>query len=220
MTTATAPSMTPREHLADHLLSAILEHAVTARPEMDGTEVVTVEVINELFQRKHWPHVTDQAADVRTPAKIVVTAVCPACHQTAAITMTVNPELRVESSSSTLRLHAKAKPGSHTCGQVSAELGNGQTEAFDMADLVDEEGVVQAEVLRDLLELVGETVSLETVEGWTEPQREEVRAWAAAVHLNASDHDDIEVPPRPKPLWDADSEDVVDPDDGEEPKPE
>lgn len=39
--------------------------------------------------------------------------------------------------------------------------------------------------------------ALATVIGWTPEQREEAERWAGAVHLAASDNDDVEVPPRP-----------------------
>lgn len=39
--------------------------------------------------------------------------------------------------------------------------------------------------------------ALEVVRGWTPQQREEAERWAGAVHLAASDNDDVTVPPRP-----------------------
>jgi hypothetical protein len=49
----------------------------------------------------------------------------------------------------------------------------------------------------DLLALVCVSVPQEQVEGWTEEQRQQAARWAVAVHLSASDNDDVEVPPRP-----------------------
>jgi hypothetical protein len=55
--------------------------------------------------------------------------------------------------------------------------------------------------LHDLLTLVlDEPPSVEVIEGWDEATRDAVVAWASASHLNASDHDDIEVPPMPSVL--------------------
>lgn len=61
------------------------------------------------------------------------------------------------------------------------------------------------EVLRDLIELAGFSidVTLATIATWTDPQCQQVEAWAAAVHVAASDNDDVQVPPMPeflKPL--------------------
>lgn len=39
--------------------------------------------------------------------------------------------------------------------------------------------------------------SLKEIEAWSQGQREAAHDWAAAVHLKAGDHDDVEVPPRP-----------------------
>lgn len=55
-------------------------------------------------------------------------------------------------------------------------------------------------VLLDLLHLAdtgGECVTLEDIAGWTDEQCQYAEQWAAAVHLRASDNDEVEVPPRP-----------------------
>lgn len=202
MTTATAPSMSPRESLADHLHEAILEAATTIEGgPLDGREVVELEQVNRIFLRENWPPIDFGGADVRTPARIVVEARCPKCYQTASILMTVNPILTVDQHTSTLKLKATAKPATHTCGQVSAELGaNGAEQiVFDFEELRDVQGLVKADVLRDLLLLVGEDVAAEIIDNWTEPQREEVSRWAGAVHLAASD-EEVDVPARPELL--------------------
>lgn len=49
----------------------------------------------------------------------------------------------------------------------------------------------------DLLALVCVTVSEDQAREWTEEQRQQAARWAGAVHLSASDNDDVEVPPRP-----------------------
>ena len=210
--TATAPSMSPREELADHLHDALLEAATTLEGgPLDGREVVELEEVNRIFMRENWPSINFHGGDVRTPSRVVVESGCPRCYQTSSILMTIDTELRVDHSGSTLRLHAKAKPASHTCGQVSAELGANGQEAFDFAELTDADGVIQPEVLRDLLLLVQEDVTVETIEGWTEPQRAAVRAWAGALHLRASDND-VDVPARPAFL--DDGEEIVTDEDG------
>lgn len=73
------------------------------------------------------------------------------------------------------------------------------------ADLLaeDEETLVEpAEVIRDLLLVVGVTVSEETVKGWDIPTRRAVQEWASATHLAASDNE-VTVPPRPAILDEA-----------------
>jgi len=57
---------------------------------------------------------------------------------------------------------------------------------------------ITAYVLSDLLLLVGVDCPADAIEDWTPGQIEQAREWAASVHLQASDNDDVEVPARPK----------------------
>lgn len=50
----------------------------------------------------------------------------------------------------------------------------------------------------NILMLTDADVSLDVVKGWTPEQRYQAEEWAGAVHMSASDNDDIEVPPRPE----------------------
>jgi hypothetical protein len=51
---------------------------------------------------------------------------------------------------------------------------------------------------RNCLSLVSDTkASMELIATWTDKQCQEAEEWALAVHLNASDNDDVVVPPRP-----------------------
>lgn len=57
-----------------------------------------------------------------------------------------------------------------------------------------------SETLHDLLLLVLEEVNVPTVDEiskWSQTRKDEVSTWAAAIHLRASDHHDIVVPPKP-----------------------
>lgn len=53
-------------------------------------------------------------------------------------------------------------------------------------------------VVVDLLSLAGVTVEKETVEQWSDEQRREAARWAVTLHLKASNHEDVEVLPRPE----------------------
>lgn len=57
---------------------------------------------------------------------------------------------------------------------------------------------ITADVLSDLLSLVGVDCPVEAISDWTFEQMEQAREWAAGVHLQASDNDEVEVPLRPK----------------------
>lgn len=91
--------------------------------------------------------------------------------------------------------------------------------ATPLALLIDEglwEGMAQPEqeeqaggllpsALQDLLSLVedefpADMPRLATVEAWTPEVRKDVQEWAMAVHLVASDNDDVEIPPLPEVL--------------------
>lgn len=50
---------------------------------------------------------------------------------------------------------------------------------------------------QDLLLLVSHDAPIEQIATWTDDQVKSVEEWASAVHLNASDNDDVEVPSRP-----------------------
>lgn len=54
----------------------------------------------------------------------------------------------------------------------------------------------------DILQLIhqGEDIPLSTIEGWTDEQCKQAEDYAGAVHLKASDNDDVVVPPIPEHL--------------------
>lgn len=146
MTTPAHPStMTPREALADALHAALLDAVLTVDGgELDGTEVVKVSEIGRVFQRSNWPELNVHGADARTPARVVVTAECPNCHETAAILVNLSAQLTVTDAGSALKVAASTKATSHLCGQTSAELEDGQVTIADLlgsatADETDED---------------------------------------------------------------------------------
>lgn len=64
---------------------------------------------------------------------------------------------------------------------------------------------VKAEALRDLLLLVDDEFPahlpvLATIRSWSTETQRDVQRWAMAVHLVASDNDDVEIPPMPEVL--------------------
>jgi hypothetical protein len=62
----------------------------------------------------------------------------------------------------------------------------------------DDREPVRVEVVRDLLLLCGVTVPIEIVAAQTQGDRDRAARWAAAVHLRASDNDDVEEVVRPQ----------------------
>lgn len=100
---------------------------------LDGESVVRKASFDAAFDEP-LPAATDHAADVVTPARIVVSAECPKCGMPATIALLVSSELRVDSTGSTLRLKGKSKETSHTCGQMTT-FDSGQS-SFELADIV------------------------------------------------------------------------------------
>lgn len=66
------------------------------------------------------------------------------------------------------------------------------------------DGIVNAEICHIALHLVGNIAlpAREEVAGWTQSQLDRAYDWAMRLHLNASDNDDVIVPPRPDWLHD------------------
>jgi hypothetical protein len=75
--------------------------------------------------------------------------------------------------------------------KVSDLIGKAQETQEDLGDLDDD-------ALKDLLCLVDVDVPLEVVRGWSPLDRALVEEWASAVHLSASDNDDVKVPAMPQ----------------------
>lgn len=92
--------------------------------------------------------------------------------------------------------------------QTAAELVAPMTfeEAARQKGLGDLQFEATPAIVSDLLLLIGATdrravrPSLEEITAWTSEEREEVAAWAAALHAFASDNDEVEVPPYPAVL--------------------
>jgi hypothetical protein len=85
-------------------------------------------------------------------------------------------------------------PATH-CVMSIAELPS-EEETAALADI--------PEITFNLLSLAAvpgtREITLEQVEAWTPAERHEVEQWAAAIHVAASDNDDVEIPPTPAVL--------------------
>lgn len=87
-------------------------------------------------------------------------------------------------------------------GVDTAELYEADLEALSREDL-DAEVVLDMLLLTDLWPDQSEqdsditTDRLAWISQWTQEEMDEVAAWAGAVHTNASDHPEVQIPPRP-----------------------
>lgn len=99
-----------------------------------------------------------------------------------------------------------------TCGEMDsrrvAEFAAAEFEAADVEFTVLPVGTwwdegekqlapIEPFVLVDLLSLASITVNEDTVEEWTQDEREEAASWASAVHADAGDNDVANIPTKP-----------------------
>ncbi len=105
----------------------------------DGVPVVTRKDLDEAIEAAFGlpiPPPDERTAEVSTPAVVLVSAFCPRCSLPATIPVTIGPELRVDADGAEIRLKAKAKARSHTCGQLLLPVAlDGQTD-FGLDDIV------------------------------------------------------------------------------------
>jgi hypothetical protein len=129
---------TPTEALHRHLLEQLKAKSQTVEGgPWDGISVITNADLEAVFG-EDLPPATGHGAEVMTPARVVVDAYCPRCHQPSTIALLITTELRVDSSGATLRLIGKSKPASHLCGQSALGLNgreDGQ-EDFGLEDII------------------------------------------------------------------------------------
>ncbi len=83
---------------------------------------------------------------------------------------------------------------------VATYVLGGGFQAEEVKEQKGGEGEGEIEVLGDLLSLCGIYVDSDTIRGWTPAEREAVSDYAGALHLNASDNDDVEMPETPECL--------------------
>lgn len=170
---------------------------------LDGIEVVTMGTLRDQVTAAlliDLPPASERYAEVSTPANVTVDALCPECREPTEILVRLFPSLTVEEGVTKLAVKASSKAVNHMHGQQPLNL-EGQQD-FGLADVVGPVPTIeQLETLLllvlpdELCEAVPSTVAME---GWSDLDKREVAAWAAAVHLVASDNDDVEIPYRPE----------------------
>lgn len=130
------PTDSPRYALRDHYREELTEAATKVEGgPWDGRMVVDLDRIREILDGRIPPS-SDHGAEVRTPGKVVVTAVCPQCGETAEVSLGIATVLHVEEDAAALQLKGKSKKASHVCGQTSLSFPDGQETAFELEDIV------------------------------------------------------------------------------------
>lgn len=175
----------------------------------DGVPVLTEPKLDEAIAAVFdlpVPIPSDQHAEIRTPATVVVAAICPRCDLPTTIIMYVHPQLVVDDDGAEIQVKTKTKARAHVCGQQELPLGHSvdekdALEQTSFADLLAGEDVpISAEELLDLLSLVKDEFTadafptLDEINGWTEPVRDQVKRWATTVYNLPEDGEEPKLP--------------------------
>lgn len=125
--------------------------------EWSGVPVVTRKDLDEALRAvfgQPLPPASETEAEVRTPAYVLVSAVCPRCHIAQDISVEINPELLISNDGSELRLKAKAKGRTHLCGQLPLATNghDAQVTLDELAPVADEPGEGVEDVAREAME--------------------------------------------------------------------
>ncbi len=128
-------------------LRALVEDATREVPsgEWEGVPVLTRKDLDEAIAAVFGvpvPAPDETWAEVRTPATVIVSAICPKCSVPTAISVHMHPELVVDDTGAEIRVKGKSKARAHVCGQLplpetAPAEADGQ-QAFDLDDLVGE----------------------------------------------------------------------------------
>ena len=108
---------------------------------LEGLKVISEDNVREALEEP-LPMLAIHGAQVQTPAKVTVSALCPRCYLPGTVTLDVGSELRVSSDEgATLRPKVKATKVSHLCGQLPLPdpTVDGQQD-FDLEDIVGDQG--------------------------------------------------------------------------------
>lgn len=170
---------------------------------LDGVDVVSMGTLRDQVTAAllvDLPPTSDRYAEVSTPANVTVSASCPECRQPTDILVRLFPRLTVEEGVTELSVKASSKAVVHMHGQLPLAF-EGQQE-FGLGDVVGPVPTIEQLETALLLvlpdELCTAVPSTVEMEGWSDLDRRAVAAWAIAVHLVASDNDDVEIPARPE----------------------
>lgn len=141
---AITDTLTTREAVRRAALEDLVGRAQGAATTMeggplDGIEVVSIGSLQEAMTAAlliALPAPSDHYAEVITPAKIVVSAVCPECRLPMPIGVTLTPQLVVDIDGAELKVKATTKPSVHVCHQLPLpDADSDQGTLFPITDL-------------------------------------------------------------------------------------
>ena len=131
---ALTDTLTTREALRRAVLDDIIARCeLAAQPieggPLDGISVVSMGVLRDqvtgsLMVKLETP--SERHAEVRTPAVITTSAICPECGLPVEIIVNLSPALTVDNDGAELSVKAKSKSRVHVHGQMSLPIEDGQ----------------------------------------------------------------------------------------------
>jgi hypothetical protein len=201
--------------------TASVDEDVLTIADLDGVPLVSRKDIDEALHAifsQPIPAPSETTVEVSTPATVIVSALCPRCGIAQLIGMSVHPELLIDDEGSELRVKAKSKGVSHTCGQlpltVVADVADEQTEVLEAIESLVERVhgmLVQIDALPGE-EGAEPMPSLEMVASWDRATIDQVDRFATA-YLAHLDDFAFAIPPLPRVLGgEADPETVAEDD--------
>ena len=105
--------------------------------EWDGMEVLRRKVLEEIIHdfAAADPEPLPTSAEVRTPGRVFVEAICPICAIPARVLVEIHAELVVDEDGRTIKAKASSKSSSHVCGQLPLEPGE-DADQMSLSELV------------------------------------------------------------------------------------
>lgn len=147
------PMMTSAEAVRDAVQNDLLARLAQAFSpvsggDRDGEMVLSIDTFNTVWAT-FWddfamPEPTSQAAEVRTPARVIMALVCPECGESAPAAIRLDAVLTADASGRTLKAKGKTTAVDHVHGQTSMYSAGdeaGTAEAFDLKDIVGEDAL-------------------------------------------------------------------------------
>jgi hypothetical protein len=168
---------------------------------LDGVLMLSADSASRVLAAVPVPPPDESEAELTEPATVHLRATCHVhgCGMTIPITGTIESYTKSRAKGGIAGMLLISSPVVHVCGQTVLPLTSpeaaGQTEAWDITGLTGPDvGSLGIERIRDVLGRVGVEVTAETVDGWTEPQREAAVQWAVGYHVSSGTDDE---PTRP-----------------------
>ena len=113
-----------RTMLLDRIVDELEARVDIVDPGWDGSRAISQKGFVDAMAAARalpLPEVSDRFAEVVTPARIHVRALCPRCHFPTSVSVELTPELVVDDDGAEIKVKSKTKAIPHVCGQTSLD---------------------------------------------------------------------------------------------------